>query len=171
MTRVQLAQQHLQQGRADLAIPLLRQQLEQVPLDAMAWKLAGFAWHEEQYETEAVHAFSQAFALQESDAPTLMALAQSRFFAGYSAVDHFYQLTTLTPGDLNAYRGLALALAADGEYSLAEQLLVQNLAAHPLWLDGHKLLSSMRFTSGDASHFSDNYRQCALNKKSPSTIV
>lgn len=164
MTRVQLAQQHLQQGRADLAIPLLRQQLEQVPQDAMAWKLAGFAWHEEQYETEAVHAFSQAAALQPSDASTLMALAQSRFFAGYSAVDHFYQLTTLTPGDLNAYRGLALALAADGEYSLAEQLLVQNLAAHPLWLDGHKLLSSMRFTSGDASHFSDNYRQACTQQ-------
>lgn len=162
MTRVQLAQQHLQQGRADLAIPLLRQQLEQAPQDAMAWKLAGFAWHEEQYETEAVHAFSQAFALQDSDASTLMALAQSRFLAGYSAVDQFYQLTTLTPDDLNAYRGLALALAADGEYSLAEQLLVQNLAAHPLWLDGHKLLSSMRFTSGDSSHFSDNYQQaCA----------
>ena len=164
MTRVQLAQQHLQQGRADLAIPLLRQQLEQVPLDALAWKLAGFAWHEEQYETEAVHAFSQAAALQPSDASTLMALAQSRFFAGYSAVDHFYQLTTLTPGDLNAYRGLALALAADGEYSLAEQLLLTNLAAHPLWLEGHKLLSSMRFTSGDASNFTDSYRQACIQQ-------
>lgn len=170
MTRVQLAQQHLQQGRADLAIPLLRQQLEQVPQDVMAWKLAGFAWHEEQYETEAVHAFSQACALQPSDASTLMALAQSRFFAGYSAVDQFYQLTTLTPDDLNAYRGLALALAADGEYSLAEQLLLNNLAAHPLWLDGHKLLSSMRFTSGDTSHFTDSYQQACSQQPQNSAL-
>lgn len=164
MTRVQLAQQHLQEGRADLAIPLLHQQLEQEPQDAMAWKLAGFAWSEEQHETEAVQAFNQAAVLQPSDISTLMALAQSRFFAGYSAVDHFYQLTTLTPGDLNVYRGLALALAADGEYSLAEQLLAQNLAAHPLWLDGHKLLCSMRFTSGDASHFTDSYRQACTQQ-------
>lgn len=170
MTRVQLAQQHLQQGRADLAIPLLRQQLEQVPQDATAWKLAGFSWHEEQYETEAVHAFSQAAALQPTDASTLMALAQSRFFAGYSAVDYFYQLTTLTPGDLNAYRGLALALAADGEQQLAEQLLIQNLTAHPLWLDGHKLLSSMRFTSGDACHFTDNYRQACTQQPQHLTL-
>lgn len=170
MTRVQLAQQHLQQGRADLAIPLLRQQLEWAPDDAMAWKLAGFAWHEEQYESEAVVAFSKAAALQPSDASTLMALAQSRFFAGYSATDSFYQLTQLTPADLNAYRGLALALAADGEHSMAEQLLMQNLAAHPHWLEGHKLLSSMRFTSGDHSHFTAGYQQACQQQPQNSAL-
>ncbi|WP_233079173.1 2OG-Fe(II) oxygenase family protein [Rheinheimera soli] len=170
MTRVQLAQQHLQQGRADLAIPLLRQHLELLPDDFIAWKLAGFAWHEEQYEADAVFAFSKAAALQPSDASTLMALAQSQFFSGYSAVDSFYQLTSLTPGDLHAYRGLALALAADGEQQLAEQLLIQNLAAHPLWLDGHKLLSSMRFTSGDAIHFTDSYQQACTQQPQNLTL-
>ncbi|MDR7121897.1 putative 2OG-Fe(II) oxygenase [Rheinheimera soli] len=164
MTRVQLAQQHLQQGRADLAIPLLRQHLELVPDDFIAWKLSGFAWHEEQFEPEAVLAFSKATVLQPADASPLMALAQSQFFSGYSAVDSFYELTSLTPADLHAYRGLALALAADGEQQLAEQLLIQNLAAHPLWLDGHKLLSSMRFTSGDAIHFSDSYQQACTQQ-------
>ncbi len=42
MTRVQLAQQHLQQGRADLAIPLLRQQLEQAPQDAIGLEASRF---------------------------------------------------------------------------------------------------------------------------------
>lgn len=151
------ARQYLAQGAADRAVHLLQRATEQAPHHAELWKLLGIACHEEQLEPEAVTAFTQVCTLQPDDIDTAMMLAQSSQLAGLPALGHFERLLTLIPEDLNARRGYAGALVADNQRAAAESLLCQSLQQHPDWLVGHKTLSSLRYTSGDHSHFADSY--------------
>lgn len=156
------ARRYLSEGRADLAIRLLKQLVEENPDDPEAWKLLGFALHEEQLEPEAAVAFTRATALDDRDPTTAMALAQSCFLSGLPAVEPFRRLMELVPNELNALRGYALALSAENRCDTAEAVLCAALEEHPDWLVGHKLLATQRYTAGEKYHFADSYRDaCA----------
>ena len=154
---LQRARQALDSGSAHLALSELQQATELAPKQAQLWKLLGAACHQEQLEVEAVAALTRALVLNSGDASTAMMLAQSRFLAGYPAYDDFARAAQLAPGDLNATRGCALALGAEGQREQAQQLLLNTLAQHPDWLPGHKLLASLRFTGGDHQNFAAAY--------------
>lgn len=151
------AQQWICEGATDRAVQLLQRATEQAPHQPELWKLLGIACHEEQLEPEAVTAFTQACALNPRDIDAIMMLAQSSQLAGLPALEHFERLLALIPDDLNARRGYAAALAADNQREAADTLLCQSLQQHPDWLAGHKALSSLRYTSGDHTHFADSY--------------
>ncbi len=154
---LQLARRSIAEGRADRAIPRLRELASRDGNNLAAWKLLGYACHEEQLEPEAAAAFARAAALDHRDVANAMALAQSRYLAGLPAVEHFRHLMLLAPGDLHALRGYASALAAEDQRDAAESVLRAALKDHPDWLEGHKLLATMRYTGGEASDFADSY--------------
>jgi len=159
---LQRAQRSIEKGRADLAIKSLRKLTKQEPLNLAAWKLLGFAYHEEQLESEAVDAFTKAEAIDSEDVLTVMSLAQSTFLSGLSAVEHFDRALRLAPGNLDALRGYALALASENHCDVAETVLCRALKVHPDWLDGHKVLTRLRYTRASHRHFADSYRDaCA----------
>jgi len=165
---LQLAQRAIAEGRADLAIASLRQLTECEHGNLAAWRLLGFACHEEQLEPEAAAALTAAAALDGRDVPTALALAQSSYLAGLPSVELFRRVLQLAPSDLVALRGLAAALAAEGQREKAVAVLLAALAAHPAWLEGHKLLATMRYTGGDTSQFAASYAiACAARPGDP----
>jgi hypothetical protein len=92
--------------------------------------------------------------------------AQTCFAAGLPAAHLFRQLRKLAPDHLGVTRLMAIALAAEGERASAEELLAQTLATHPDWLDGHKTLATMRWTSGQNEDFARSYNAaCAVQPR------
>ncbi|HWU01444.1 MAG TPA: putative 2OG-Fe(II) oxygenase, partial [Novosphingobium sp.] len=80
-------------------------------------------------------------------------LAQSRYELGHPAADLFARAQALWPDNLDITRNRALAEAGEGQPQAAIARLQQALAAHPLWLDGHRVLAGLRWTQGEQAGF------------------
>jgi tetratricopeptide (TPR) repeat protein len=154
---IDLARDALKAGRGGLAVPILEMLVALAPREAGAWQLLGFGYGEEQRIPEAVRAFSQAATLNPDEPLTAFGHAQSSLDAGFPAATLFAHARTLAPGDLATVNGLAAALVAQGEPAAAEALLADTLLRHPDWLQGHKNLAALRWTSGDSQHFARSY--------------
>ncbi len=154
---IDLTRDALKAVRADLAVPILEMLVALAPREARAWQFLGFACGEEQRIPEAVRAFSLAAKLDPDEPLTAFGHAQSSLDAGYPAAALFAHARTLAPGDLATVNGLAAALVAQGEPAAAEALLADTLRCHPDWLQGHKNLAALRWTSGDSQHFAQSY--------------
>ena len=82
--------------------------------------------------------------------------AQTRFELGLPAAALFERALALDPGNLQTRRNLALAQLAEGQAGAARRLLTAGIAAQPDWLDGHKALATLNWTSGAQDTFSDH---------------
>ncbi len=131
--------------------------VESAPRDAAAWQRLGFAYGGEQRIVEAVSAFAHAAALDADDPLTAFGHAQASLDAGFPAAKLFAHARRLSPADLRTVHGEAAALAAQGEPAAAEAILADTLQQHPEWLQGHKSLTALRWTSGDSRHFARSY--------------
>jgi tetratricopeptide (TPR) repeat protein len=129
------------------------------PNDAPGWLARAIALRAEQRMAEATHAFARAATLAPDDVDIALGLAQTCFASGLPAVHLFRHATKLAPNHLEITRQLATALAAEGEQGAAEALFERTLAIHPDWLEGHKSLASMRWTSGQRESFLSSYRK------------
>jgi tetratricopeptide (TPR) repeat protein len=154
---VNLTREALKAGQGGLAVPILETLVALAPRQAGAWQVLGFAYGEEQRIPEAVRAFSQAATLAPDDPLTAFAHAQSSLDAGFPAAALFEHARALAPVDLATVQGCAAALAAQGEPAAAEALLADTLRRHPDWLQGHKKLAALRWTSRDPQHFARSY--------------
>lgn len=155
--RIALARQALGQGLAGKAIPLLAVLHRAAPGDAELALLHGVALRLEQRLVEAVEVFAAAIAAGAADPALRQGLAQTRYEVGLPAAQMFAEAQAANPANLDIRRNRAAALAAEGDAAGAETLLDAALARQPDWLDGHKALSVLRWTSGDAARFADSY--------------
>lgn len=162
MTSLEFAAQLIGSGHSDRAIEYLQIEADRDPGNGAVWKLLGTALHEEQFEPESVSALERARSLLPEDAEVAMALAQSCLHAGYNAIRAFVNVMRLEPYNLDALRGYALAVTAAGDSEEAVNALSAALKDHPSWIEGHKLLASLRHTAGDTKGFTDSYaRACS----------
>ena len=155
--RVALVRQALGAGLAGKAVPLLAVMGKAAPADAEIALLHGVALRLEQRLVEAVGVFAAAVAAGARDPALLQGLAQTRYEVGLPAATLFAEAQAANPANLEILRNRVAALAAEGDAAGAEVLLEAALSGQPDWLDGHKALSVMRWTSGDAAHFADSY--------------
>ncbi len=101
---------------------------------------------------------ARAAAKQTPDDPrAAFALAQLSFETWRPAAELFAKARALVPGNADALRNHALALAAEGQGEAAERLLTEALRHSPGWLDGHRILSAQRITGDDSAHFDRSY--------------
>jgi tetratricopeptide (TPR) repeat protein len=156
---LQLCQQAMQAGRAAAAIPVLQELRAWLPQDASLARLLGFALRQEQRLDEADLVFSAAAAQAPGDAALSFGLAQTRFERGLPAAALFAKVQALAPADLEITRNRALAMAGEGDREGAKGLLRAALKTQPGWLDGHKVLASLRWTGGDAERFAASYSE------------
>ncbi|MER2491761.1 2OG-Fe(II) oxygenase family protein [Catenovulum sediminis] len=156
---LQQAQQDIQNGHIERAINQLNVFIESDSSKFEVWKLLGYAYHQAQLEPEAAKALQQALKLKPNDYDSAMAYAQSRYLAGFDAQDAFLQVIKIAPTDLNALRGYASALVADQQVDKADAILSAVLRDCPDWLDGHKLLTTQRYTSGKTQTVTHSYQQ------------
>jgi tetratricopeptide (TPR) repeat protein len=144
-------------GRAASVIAPLQQLLRHFPEHPGVHQLLAFALRHEQRLTEADAVFSSALK-HFPDAPPLIAgQAQTRYELGFPAAALFAMAQQAMPGNLDMLRNQALAMASEGDRAGAEHLLSAGLTQYPGWLDGHKAVSALRWTGGDAENFAESY--------------
>jgi Putative 2OG-Fe(II) oxygenase len=115
------------------------------------------ALREAQRMEEALIVVDQAANLEPGDARIAAMRAQLYFETGRPAAALFAEALTLAPGNLAILRGSAAALSSEGQGPAAQLLLETSLAAHPDWLDGHKMLASLRTVVGEGADFARGY--------------
>lgn len=104
---------------------------------------------------------TEAVEAAPTDPAAAMMLAQVRFERGLPAADLFARAVALDPANRDALRNQALAMAADGDAAGAEALLVRALVEAPGWLDGLRVLASLRWIMGNAAGFDAAWRDAA----------
>ena len=104
----------------------------------------------ERHEIEpALEAIGHAARLAPDDAAIALADAHLHHDGWRPAVEKFDRAVALAPGDLSAIKGLAGALDRSGGSAAGRALLDKSLTHHPGWIEGHKLLSTMRLIAGE----------------------
>ena len=106
---------------------------------------------------EADAAIARARALAPGDRLIAFLRAQSAYELGHPAAALFAEAVRAWPDNLDARRNLALALASQGDVAAARGVLEAALAENPGWLDGHRVLASLRWASGDAQGFDESF--------------
>ena len=128
------------------------------PADARAWHSLGIAYRTEQRMAEALAALSRAVECDRGDLTIAMDFGQTQHACGLPAADLLCGIARKIPNDLGATRLAAAALESEGHRSQAEAMLEAALARHPDWLEGHKIITTQRYTAGLALGFDDSYR-------------
>ena len=116
----------------------------------------GFALREAQRLIEAESWLASAAAQFPQDPALAFGLAQTRYELGDPAADLFACAAALAPGNRDVLRNHALALISEGRCETARSLLEAELARDPGWLDGHKALATLEWTSGNQAQFSSS---------------
>lgn len=129
--------------------------------DAPSWRDAARTLRAQQRLIEADAAIARARALDPEDRLIAFLHAQSRYELGHPAAVHFAEVCRLWPDNLDAVRNRALAEASEGAVERAVAILEAALAAHPLWLDGHRVLASLHWVSGQTDRFDSTYARAA----------
>ena len=105
----------------------------------------------------ALEVIGEAAKLAPNDPRAALGLAQISFEAWRPAAALFAKARTLMPGNADALRNHALALAAEGQGDAAEALMEAALQQAPDWLDGHRVLAVHRYTNGQLADFDRSY--------------
>lgn len=119
-------------------------------LEAEVWRERARAARAVQDMAGADKAINEAARLAPDDPLTAFLRAQSAYELGYPAAALFERAVRLWPENPDVLRNHALALASEGQPGEAEAVLVRALAARPDWLDGQRVLASLRYSHGDA---------------------
>lgn len=119
-------------------------------MDAQALLQRAVALRDLQDTAGALEAILAAAKLAPNDPNVALGVAQVSFEAGLPAADLYARAAQLSPTRIDLQRSRATALAAEGRQADGEALLEQVLAANPAWIDGHRCLSGLRATAGDA---------------------
>lgn len=140
---------------------------KEAPRDADGWARRAAMLRSAQHMVESGAAITKAQQLAPADPLIAFLQAQSRYELGYPAATLFANARRLWPANPDVVRNHALALASEGDYPAAESLLSNMLAGNPEWLDGHRILSGLRWTNGDADGFDRSYAEaCKRQPKS-----
>lgn len=126
------------------------------PIDAATARQKGFAFREGQRYGDAEAVFANGVRAFPQDVALAFGLAQTRYELGHPAADLFARAAALAPDHPDIARNHALALVSEGRVDEARHLLSARLGRHPDWLDGHKALATLEWTSGNRAHFSDH---------------
>jgi hypothetical protein len=124
----------------------------------MDWLAVGLARRELQDMEGALEALGQALAMAPTHPMAAFAYAQVLFETGRDSLAAFAQALALDPHNPHLIRTYAAALAAEGQSEQAQSILLETLAQHPQWLDGHKSLATLRVATGRRQEFDESFR-------------
>lgn len=125
--------------------------------EAEVWRDKARAARAVQDMAGADRAIAEAARLAPSDPLTAFLRAQSAYELGHPAAALFAKAVRLWPENPDVLRNHALALASEGQPAAAEALLADALAAKPDWLDGQRVLASLRYSHGDAETYDQGF--------------
>lgn len=136
-------------GREEVAIPELVETARAQPGHAPLWQALGLLHRAAQNSLEAIEAFDRAAGLAPNDAKIAHGLAQTLYEGGLPSLEAFQRAAELAPNDLSVVRGMIAARLAEQGPGAAIELADQVMRVNPLWLEGHWVLSRLRYANGE----------------------
>ncbi|HVL79317.1 MAG TPA: putative 2OG-Fe(II) oxygenase [Sphingomicrobium sp.] len=133
--------------------------LEQSPQDARLWHLKGLIHRQEDRRELAIPALERAARLAPELPLVAHGLARTLYEAGLPSVDAYARALKLKPGDPAILSGLVAALISERRIDDALAGLERALERSPLWIEGHVLLSELRWTEGERDGFARSFAQ------------
>jgi len=125
--------------------------------DPRLWHLHGLVLRELDRREEALGSLRRAAQMAPGSAKIAHALARTLLEAGLPSIDAFGQALRLAPEDEEVIAGLASAFIADGEPQTALAGLENIVRRSPHWINGHVLLSRLRWMQGDREGFARSF--------------
>ncbi len=142
---------------ADAMLPVIEQALRAAPADFRLWHVHGLIHRQYNRRELALPSLERAASLAPTVPIIAHALARTLFEAGLDSVQAYGRALELAPGDPSILSGMTSALFAAGQGDDAINGLEQILGRSPLWVDGHKLISDLRWMNGEREGFARSF--------------
>lgn len=142
---------------AEAMLPAVERALRLAPNDFRLWHVHGLIHRQYDRRELALPSLDRAAALAPNVPLIAHARARTLFEAGLDSVDAYGRALELAPGDPAVMAGMTSALFAIGAGDAAMAGLEQILGRSPLWIQGHKLLSDLRWMSGERAGFDRSF--------------
>ena len=146
-------------GEREALLPRLSRAIAGGTGDPRLLHLNGLILRELDRREEALASLREAARMAPGSAKIAHALARTLLEAGLPSVDAFGRAVQLAPGDDELIAGLAAAFIADGEPQTALSGLEKIVKRSPHWVNGHVLLSKLRWMQGERDHFTSSFDQ------------
>jgi tetratricopeptide (TPR) repeat protein len=127
------------------------------PHDPRLWHIKGLIHREQEQRELAIPALRRAVELAPSEPLIAHGLARTLLEAGLPAVEEFVRAVRLSRSNPEVITGLVSALVAEGRTAEAIDGLEQALHRSPLWVEGHVLISSLRYAEGERLGFARSF--------------
>lgn len=144
-------------GEREALLPRLERAVQQGTGEPRLWHLHGLILRELDRHEEALPSLRTAARMAPGSARIAHALARTLLEAGLPSVDAFGRALQLAPADHEVVTGLTAAFVADGEPETAIAGLTKILKRSPHWIQGHALLSRLRWAQGDRDGFASSF--------------
>ncbi len=163
---LEMAHRARQIGRSDLAVALLSPYADSGAASADLLASLAVSLREEHAMEAALRTMERAAALAPRNPRIALAHAQLAQETWRPAATLFRKAAKLAPGEPEVARGLASALAAQGDVAGAVKTLERALRTRPGWIDGHRQLTTHRVLSGRTHGVDDSFRAaCAARPR------
>jgi tetratricopeptide (TPR) repeat protein len=130
--------------------------------DPRLWHLHGLVLREMDRREEALRSLQTAARMAPGSARIAHALARTLLEAGLPSAEAFARAVKLDPSDVDAATGLTAAFVAAGEPETAIDGLTKILKRSPHWVQGHALLSRLRWAQGDRDRFARSFDEALV---------
>ena len=144
---------------AEAMLPAVEQALRQVPNDFRLWHVHGLILRKLDRREEAIMSLRKAHKLGPHEPKIAHGLARTLLEAGLPSLEAYGEALRLSPGDPDVILGLTSALVAEGRTADAVAGLERIMDRSPLWVDGHALISRLRWTLGEREGFARSFDQ------------
>jgi Flp pilus assembly protein TadD len=147
----------LERGDAQAGLGFLEPFVAARPRNYRFWHLHGLLLRALNRREEALKSLQLAVQLGPNAPRPANALARTLFEAGLPSAQAFARAVQLAPGDTQIVTGLTSALVADGDADGAIAGLAGLVVRSPHWVEGHVLLSKLRWAQGEREGFTRSF--------------
>lgn len=138
-------------------LPDLERMSRLAPSDFRVWHVIGLLHRQIDQRERAIPALKRARQLSPASGDVAHALARTLFEAGLPSAEAYAGALELLPGNAEVIMGMTSALVAEGQGDHALDGLEQILRRSPLWVEGHALLSDLRWANGEREGFARSF--------------
>jgi tetratricopeptide (TPR) repeat protein len=145
-------------GEGEKFLPQIERALR-TSRDYRLWNIHGLILRQLDRREEAIPSLRRAVELNPNAVKSAHALAQTLYEAGLPSIDAFGHALRLSPGDPKVVSSLSMAFVSGGEVGTAISGLEKIVGRSPLWVEGHVLLSQLRWMEGERQGFTRSFEQ------------
>lgn len=144
-------------GERERLLAPLDAALHSGPTDPRLWNLHGLILRDLDRREEALESLRRAAEMAPTSARIAHALARTLFEAGLPSLEAYARTLNLAPRDTEVLAGMTSAFVAEGQADDAIAGLERILSRAPHWIEGHVLLTKLRWAQGEREQFARSF--------------